>query len=146
MVFNKRGQAAMEFLMTYGWAILVVLVAIAALAYFGVLSPARFLPERCLLAPGLACLDHSVSAASGVSLVVQNSLGYDLNDLSVGVCGGSDSLPTLANGAQDTLVVVCSPLLEEGNQLKSALNITYTNADTLLAHSTSGDLAARVGA
>ena len=41
----KKGQAAMEFLMTYGWAILVVLAAIAALAYFGVLSPARFLPR-----------------------------------------------------------------------------------------------------
>lgn len=29
--------------MTYGWAILVVLAAIAALAYFGVLSPDKFL-------------------------------------------------------------------------------------------------------
>ncbi len=28
-----------EFLMTYGWAILVVVAAIAALAYFGVLNP-----------------------------------------------------------------------------------------------------------
>lgn len=36
---NRKGQAAMEFLMTYGWAILVVLAAIGALAYFGVLSP-----------------------------------------------------------------------------------------------------------
>ena len=35
----RKGQAAMEFLMTYGWAILVVLVVIGALAYFGILSP-----------------------------------------------------------------------------------------------------------
>src|SRR3989344_5241513 len=28
---NKRGQAALEFLMTYGWAILVVLIAIGAI-------------------------------------------------------------------------------------------------------------------
>jgi len=41
----KKGQALMEFLMTYGWAILVVLVAIGALAYFGVLNPERFLPK-----------------------------------------------------------------------------------------------------
>jgi uncharacterized protein (UPF0333 family) len=38
----RKGQAAMEFLMTYGWAILVVLAAIGALAYFGVLSPDKF--------------------------------------------------------------------------------------------------------
>lgn len=42
----RKGQAAMEFLMTYGWAILIVLAAIGALAYCGILSPDRFLPER----------------------------------------------------------------------------------------------------
>ena len=34
MINFRKSQAAMEFLMTYGWAILVVLVAIGALAYF----------------------------------------------------------------------------------------------------------------
>jgi len=42
---NKKGQAAMEFLMTYGWALLVVLIAIGALAFFGVLNPSRFFAE-----------------------------------------------------------------------------------------------------
>jgi hypothetical protein len=32
---NKKGQETMEFLMTYGWAILIVLIAIGALIYFG---------------------------------------------------------------------------------------------------------------
>jgi hypothetical protein len=54
MVKTKKSQAAMEFLMTYGWAILVVLAAIAALAYFGVLSPGKFIPEKCMLSPGIA--------------------------------------------------------------------------------------------
>jgi len=34
----RKGQAAIEFLVTYGWAILIVLIAIGALAYFGVLN------------------------------------------------------------------------------------------------------------
>lgn len=38
MMKNNKGQAAMEFLMTYGWAILVVLLAIGALAAFGVFN------------------------------------------------------------------------------------------------------------
>ena len=41
---QKRGQAAMEFLMTYGWAILAAIIVIGVLAYFGVLSPDKFLP------------------------------------------------------------------------------------------------------
>ena len=50
----KKSQAAMEFLMTYGWAILVVLVAIAALAYFGVLDPNKFVGEagKCTVGGG----------------------------------------------------------------------------------------------
>ncbi|MAG47370.1 hypothetical protein CL617_02090 [archaeon] len=42
-MFNKRSdkkaQAAMEFLMTYGWAILIILVVLGALFYLGVFSP-----------------------------------------------------------------------------------------------------------
>ena len=42
---NKKSQVALDFLMTYGWAILVVLVAIGALAYFGVLIPDKYLDK-----------------------------------------------------------------------------------------------------
>jgi hypothetical protein len=39
----KSDSVFMEFLMTYGWAILVVIVAIGSLAYFGVLD--NFFPN-----------------------------------------------------------------------------------------------------
>ncbi len=40
---NKKAELdIIEFLLTYGWAILIVLIAIGALAYFGVLSPEDF--------------------------------------------------------------------------------------------------------
>ena len=42
----KNGQVAFEFLMTYGLAILVVLICIGALAYFGMLNPERFKPKN----------------------------------------------------------------------------------------------------
>ena len=43
---NKKCQAAMDFLMTYGWAILVVFAVIGYLAHYGILSPDRILPEK----------------------------------------------------------------------------------------------------
>lgn len=39
---NKNGQTATEFLLKYGWAIFVIGVTIAALAYFGVLDPHQY--------------------------------------------------------------------------------------------------------
>lgn len=35
---TKKGQAAMEFLLTYGWAIVIIVVALAALFFLGVFS------------------------------------------------------------------------------------------------------------
>jgi len=59
-MLNKKAQEGVEFLMTYGWAILVVLACIGALAYFGVLNPERFMPEKCILPSGMACTDFVV--------------------------------------------------------------------------------------
>ena len=56
--------------MTYGWAILVVLVAIGSLSYFGVLSPDKFLPSKCTLPAGIACTDFKVDSAGTGSVTI----------------------------------------------------------------------------
>ena len=96
MNFSRKSQAAMEFLMTYGWAILVVLVAIGALAYFGVLSPDRFLPAKCQLPAGIACTDFKVSSSSGVTIVLRNGLGFDATGVNIGVSGCTAPAATTA--------------------------------------------------
>ena len=71
---NKKGQSdAMEFLMTYGWAILVVLIAVGALMYF--IKPTYMLPEKCILSTGhgLSC-DKFVSYNSEIKLNIESSL------------------------------------------------------------------------
>jgi len=143
----KKGQVAMEFIMTYGWAILVVLAAIAALAYFGVLSPDRFLPEKCQLPSGIACLDSKLSNSGGAVLVVQNSLGFDISNITVTVngtgCSASSSSPaSLNNGAQGTYTVSCSPT--SGTRFSGDITFAYTNTDTSLTHSAAGELVKRV--
>lgn len=42
---QQRSSFWLEFLMSYGWVILIVLIAIGALVYFGVLNPQNFLPS-----------------------------------------------------------------------------------------------------
>ena len=49
----KKGQAAMEYLMTYGWAILVIVIVLAALLYLGVFNLRT--PELCQLQVGTTC-------------------------------------------------------------------------------------------
>jgi uncharacterized protein (UPF0333 family) len=40
-----KGQAALEFMLTYGWAVLIVVVVIAALFWMNVFNPAAFIKD-----------------------------------------------------------------------------------------------------
>ena len=75
---GKRAQGALEFLMTYGWAFLVILIMIGALAYFGVLNPTKFLPERCQFGSQMACKDYKMSNAGPINLRLQNNIGNSI--------------------------------------------------------------------
>ena len=140
----RKAQAAMEFLMTYGWAILVVLVAIGALAYFGVLSPDKFLPSKCTLPSGLACLDHKATDA-GVTVVLQNALGYDINSVTVdfGSCGRATvGATSLANGAKDTYTATCD--LSALSKYSADVTVNYNIIETGLTHNKTGTITTKI--
>ena len=138
----------MEFLMTYGWALLVVLAAIAALAYFGVLSPDRFLPEKCFLPSGTPCLDSKTTTTA--TMIIQNSLGFGMENISIAMpeCDATSPVTTgpatLNNGVQGTYTITCSPVLTSAAKFKGTISLTYINADTDLAHTVSGELIKKV--
>lgn len=151
----RKAQAAMEFLMTYGWAILVVLVAIGALAYFGVLNPGRFLPESCTLFPGMACTNFKVTddAAPHVTLIVQNGMGTDLTNVTFTIVGDATTgscnntaqtgapLASFGDGAIETLEFTCSPA-PIGTRMKSDVTIAYVSGG--LSHSKTGIITTKI--
>ena len=77
---NSKSQAALEFLTTYGWAFLVILIMIAALAYFGILSPSKLLPNRCNFGSEFQCVDYRIDATSNeFKIRLKNNLGEPIN-------------------------------------------------------------------
>lgn len=56
----KRAQASLEFLTTYGWAFMVIMVMIGALSYYGITNPTMFIPERCAFSTEISCEDFQV--------------------------------------------------------------------------------------
>lgn len=56
----NKGQAALEFLTTYAWAIAVVLVMIGAVLYFGIFDTSLLVKPYCSVSKELVCDDHSV--------------------------------------------------------------------------------------
>jgi len=144
----KKAQAAMEFLMTYGWAILVVLLAIAALAYFGVLNPGKYLPSSCTLGTGLGCNDFKVEA-NKVTLVITNGMGEDLNSFNVTIGGACGSAATpgnngdaLSDGEKDTFVINCTTPITS-SKFKEDITIQYTS-ESGLSHIKTGSISTQV--
>ncbi len=150
----KKGQAAMEFLMTYGWAILVVLVAIGALAYFGVLNPSRFLPSSCTVAPGIGCDEFKVTASDdSVQLLLRNGMGEDLSSVSVAISGctasaeadGGDSWNDgdVLGGTDGITLTSCTGVGATDSRFKSDVAVTYTSSGGL-NHTRTGEVTTKV--
>lgn len=159
----KKGQSALEFLMTYGWAILVVLIAIGALAYFGVLNPARFLPSSCIIFPGVSCTNFKVAAGTA-EFVVQNGMGETLNSFNVTIsnpstsstCVGGGSLvlatsgtgTTLTDGETELVSITCTTgtLGTIGERFKSDLNVSYSvgSGSNIIYHTKRGSIVSTI--
>jgi len=140
LIFTKhrKSQAAMEFLMTYGWAILVVLAAIAALAYFGVLSPEKFLPEKCLMETGFTCISSKVTSGDS-TIVLSNSQGKSviIDNIAIGSCSLAFS-KSLLPGDESTFVVTGCGNGDLKEIFKGEVVIKYTEKRTNLTKTSYG--------
>jgi hypothetical protein len=152
---SKKGQAAMEFLMTYGWAILVVLIVIGALAYFGVLNPQSLVADRCALTVGVQCVDYKIS--QGGSLIsIQNGLGYDIvvnrvnisstGSLTTGCTWVAGGVTVIDGATQGFTMTACTPAINAnqiGSKKKFNVNINYSKVGAVsgaYTHDITGDI------
>ena len=155
----KKGQGAMEFLAIYGWSILAVLLTGGALAYYGVISPGKFLPESCTIQPGISCDDFKIDGGTkNVYLRLRNGFGKDLTDVSIkakigeNYCGDSygdnlESTPSpgrIADGGTEDFFVDCSIILNsvdiKNKRVEVNLEVIYTFAGEYLSHTTTGEM------
>jgi uncharacterized protein (UPF0333 family) len=132
---NKKGQAAMEFLMTYGWAILAAIIAIAVLAYFGVFNPGRYTSEMCQVSAPFTCDDNSVASATpayGVRIILRNGgdVDYNVEEITIANCGiATFATPVTVNSgatsALGALDVPCAPALTQNAAFRGNIEISY---------------------
>lgn len=156
----KKGQAAMEFLMTYGWAILVVLAAIGALAYFGVLSPDRFMASKCMVTGGFSCMDFKMDDAQDqVRFYLQNNLGVDADSVIVSLVDSNNvncnnasdeinvSIGSLTNGQKSDAIVFGNysgnGCTVTGSSFKGTISIRYVRSGETESHTAGGSISGR---
>lgn len=65
MARGYRAQAAVDFMMSYGIALMVIFIAVSIIYKVSVVSPV-FTQSTCTAAPGFECEGYALSASSGV--------------------------------------------------------------------------------
>jgi hypothetical protein len=142
---KNKAQITMESLLLYGAAILVVLLAIAALTYFGVLDLGRLLPDKCSFegTGGLLCNDFQADSTTGdISVEVTNkgTKSFVISDhrfipedtgLTGGACAGVGN-PTIVPATKTTLVYNCGAgNLPAGTRISGQFEYNYTSGGSL---------------
>ena len=73
---NTKAQSAMEYLMTYGWAILIIVVVLAVLFSLGLFNGSKIVGTTCRTSSEYICQGVSYSGGT-LSLTIGPSSGID---------------------------------------------------------------------
>ncbi len=71
---ERRAQSAMEYLMTYGWAILVIAIIVSLLFALGLFSGGSGTPSGCVPQSGFSCTNPSYGT-NGISATISQDSG-----------------------------------------------------------------------
>jgi hypothetical protein len=104
MVFRK-GQAALDFLMTYGWAIALVVIIAAVLFSMGLFDTSNFVGNKATGFSGVAVKDWSYTSGGAFSVLFSNQVGQPVIISGVTVSVGGATPVTLSGNTSTTVQV-----------------------------------------
>lgn len=138
---DRRGQSALEYLMTYGWALVVILIVVAALFALGILSPATYQGATCRGFGKIAYIDHAFDSNGDFIIQLANGSGKNITsgNATVGLDYDQDGTwdASVASGSNwkgsgyYTFQITSGTSFTAGNNYISDVNIVYTPAGRL---------------
>jgi len=141
----KRAQSAMEFLMTYGWAIMAAVMALGVLAYFGVFTPGKYVSGSAIVAPPFYINAWDIQE-TGITLEIKNNGGerYRIRSVDIENCGINNNLVIISTSGLETMIVPCD--LSNYTTFKGDITITYRKlSNSSVDLKSVGTIAGRVG-
>ena len=128
-MLNKKGQAALEYLMTYGWALVVIAIVIGVLIFMGILKAPS--AGTCTGLDKLAYADHTISSDGNFTIYLSNGTGKQITSVQAtpgGDFGGNCTVypdTNTVNATYDFNVVCLSTGIISGQTYQGAITVTY---------------------
>ena len=147
---NKKAQIAMEFVHTYGWVMLSVVVLGGAAIYYNLQSNKQIIPLECTMFAGISCIDADVLEENQLVLELVNGFGFAISNITANVTGTCNSTANTSDGnpffnpsvilanQQVRLIFECQNL--SGMTLEENIKIGYINVESGRKHTKIGKL------
>ena len=143
---NHKAQAALEFMMTYGWAMLLLLAVIGGMAYF-MPKTSTLTPEKCVFGSALPCLGAQLTS-NNLTVVLRNGLGQTVYNISANV-----TMPMITNcsvinstiSADQRITIVCpnNGVLNLIKDTRINMQVIYQKSRTGYSQEILGDIYAK---
>ncbi len=130
---SRKGQAAIEYLMTHGWTILALTAILIALYAMGIFSPSKYMKQECYFQPDLYCSSFRLAKGESPPYVltfsVNNGLGFDILVDEVNITTtdlGKNGDYTYSNSCSSGICAPAFGLVKQGELLNVTFPITST--------------------
>jgi hypothetical protein len=100
---DAKAQSAMEYLMTYGWAILIIAVVLGALFQLGVFNKNSYAPIGCIPQSGFLCSNPVLSTSGVLTVTVGQAIAQQLSNVNVYFVPSGGTLSNAASASIGTL-------------------------------------------
>ena len=144
---TKRGQAALEFLMTYGWAILAAVVVVGVLWYM-IGNPANLAGNDFQVGAPFVKGGMNIDSSGTVQIEIRNGGGNSVNVTSIRINpnSGSCAAATPSNVVQSpgniTIYTINCSDLNSGDKLSGDITINYIESGSSLVQTAKGTIRA----
>ncbi len=145
---RKKGQAAMEFLMTYGWAILAAIIVVGVLWYL-IGNPANLAGDKFQVSAPLVANAMALSTTiPNLVMEIRNGAGNSITisdvlfDAGAGCTDLTAQSIVIPQGQLSLINVTCT--LGSGDRLNSDVTFKYTELGSSVTQQSTGSISGQV--
>ncbi|HIH49845.1 MAG: hypothetical protein ABSE71_03025 [Candidatus Micrarchaeaceae archaeon] len=146
---SKKAQSAVEYLTTYGWAILIIGITLGALYSLGLFSPSSFISNQCIFPADFGCISNFFYANGLLAINLEQATPSAINITGIGCnAGGNPTNMTQYTGANQIFLPIGTNVTfstncyangtiyssQPGSLYKGYLLVNYTSLQTGFQH------------
>lgn len=135
----KRGQSALEYLVTYGWAILAIVIIAGVLWATGVFNPEKYSSQKaCGGFTSVICQDFKVNTSGALTIVLNNAQGNRITSVAV---GGTACNPAAVAANQNTTCTVNGFITGQSSGTsfdQTSVALSYVDSKSGISHNDTG--------